>query len=295
MGRYRPPTADPRTTPFNATHPLGARARRLQSHGILVVRFELPFNIFCLSCSTHLSQGLRFNAEKQQFGEYLSTKIWMFAVKCPSCSGRIEIRTDPKNAQYVVESGGKKQQQDWDPEEYGGFAVYDSEKAKEVEPKDAFDRLDKEKAETRLAEHRQKRVQELQHIAEKRGSDPYAVNSRLRSDFRKDKRKRVGQLEKDMQLKERIGWRDEAMLAEASTPTTARAEKAQWNQASTSKRKLGSKGEADAKPVERLRASLLAATLKKNDPFWKEIAATKRAEVGAGSRTRADSKQSKRP
>ncbi|KAJ9473881.1 hypothetical protein PHBOTO_003963 [Pseudozyma hubeiensis] len=281
MGRYRPPTADPRTTPFNATHPLGARARRLHSHGILVVRFELPFNLFCSSCSTHLSQGLRFNAEKQQAGEYLSTKIWMFAVKCPSCSGRIEIRTDPKNAQYVVESGGKKQQQDWDPEEYGGFAVYDSEKGKEVEPKDAFDRLDKEKAETKLAEQRQKRVQELQQVAEKRGSDPYAANSRLRSTFRKDKRKRVGQLEKDMQLKERIGWRDDTMLAEASTPTSAKTEKALWNRASTSRRKLGSKSEADAKPAERLRASLVAATLKKKDPFWKEIAATKRAERDA--------------
>ncbi|GAC95835.1 hypothetical protein PHSY_003412 [Pseudozyma hubeiensis SY62] len=282
MGRYRPPTADPRTTPFNATHPLGARARRLHTHGILVVRFEIPFNVFCLSCSTHLSQGLRFNAEKQQAGEYLSTKIWSFAVKCPSCSGRIEIRTDPKNAQYVVESGARKQQQDWDPEEYGGFAVYDSKKGEEIEPKDAFDRLDKEKAETRLAEQRQKRVQELQHVAERRGSDPYAANSRLRSDFRKDKRKRVGQLEKDIQLKERIGWRDDTMLAEeltpTLTPTAAHREKALWNQASTSRRKLRSKSE---NPAERLKASLVAATLKKKDPFWKEIAATKGAEGDA--------------
>lgn len=48
MGRYRPPDSDPRKESFNSltgTNPYGKRGRQLDK-GILVVRFELPFNIW---------------------------------------------------------------------------------------------------------------------------------------------------------------------------------------------------------------------------------------------------------
>lgn len=48
MGRYRPYDADPQKESFNARsgkHPLGNRARKLDQ-GALIVRFELPFNVW---------------------------------------------------------------------------------------------------------------------------------------------------------------------------------------------------------------------------------------------------------
>ena len=60
-----------------------------------------------LTLPTHV-QGVRFNAEKQQVGNYFSTKIWNFSMKSPCCGERIEVQTDPKNHEYVVVRGARR-------------------------------------------------------------------------------------------------------------------------------------------------------------------------------------------
>ena len=71
-------------------------------------RFEMPFNVWCDGCGHLIGKGVRFNAEKQEIGKYHSTKIWSFTMTAPCCQQRIEVQTDPKNAQYNVVSGGKQ-------------------------------------------------------------------------------------------------------------------------------------------------------------------------------------------
>ena len=82
-------------------HALGDRARKIDQ-GILIVRFELPFNVWCGSCDGHLGAGVRFNAEKRKVGNYLSTPIYGFTCKCASCGGKFELRTDPKVRSRLV-------------------------------------------------------------------------------------------------------------------------------------------------------------------------------------------------
>ena len=59
---------------------------------------------------------MRFNAEKKCVGKYLSTKVWSFRMMCAAEDGTsrtdrtrnahyIEVRTDPKAADYVVAEG----------------------------------------------------------------------------------------------------------------------------------------------------------------------------------------------
>ena len=160
-------------------HPLRERAKKLDQ-GILVIRFEMPFNVFCAcgkligkvstnvpmpsffsaeiisywvqahtcchplvsvitlcvrcslskvsdaclsavsSTTQHVqvctrmvcaAQGVRFNAEKQQVGSYISTKIWNFGMKAPCCGERIEVQTDPKNHEYVIVRGARRKVQ----------------------------------------------------------------------------------------------------------------------------------------------------------------------------------------
>lgn len=55
-----------------------------------------------------LPQGVRFNAEKKQVGQYHSTRIWSFRMRTPCCQHSIEIHTDPKNAEYVIVSGARR-------------------------------------------------------------------------------------------------------------------------------------------------------------------------------------------
>ena len=68
----------------------------------------MPFNVWCAGCNHLIGKGVRFNAEKKQIGMYHSTKVWSFSMKTPCCQNRIEIHTDPKNAEYVVVSGARR-------------------------------------------------------------------------------------------------------------------------------------------------------------------------------------------
>ena len=62
-----------------------------------VVRFELPYDGFCLSCGAHVGKGTRFNARKDHAGDYYTTKIWEFTTKCRACGGaEFKIRTNPR-------------------------------------------------------------------------------------------------------------------------------------------------------------------------------------------------------
>jgi hypothetical protein len=105
-------------------HALGDRARKL-SQGVLITRFELPFNIWWCAlrllssyrfgrvttsgsgtCDAHIGMGVRYNAEKRKVGNYFSTPIYAFRCKCHLCSGWFEVQTDPKVRRLHCEHGG---------------------------------------------------------------------------------------------------------------------------------------------------------------------------------------------
>ncbi|KAH8711878.1 CWC16 protein [Phaeosphaeriaceae sp. PMI808] len=190
MGRYYPPDAvNPPT--FNASsHPLGKRASKI-SEGVLTVRFELPFAVWCDHCAPPaiVGQGVRFNAEKKKVGNYYTTPIWSFRMKHGACGGWWEIRTDPKNAAYVVVEGAKKR--DYGPEDEGaeadGERKFLTQDEKERRRNDAFANLEG-KTEEKGAERKNKeRVEEL-YDKSAVWEDPYLANARLRKQFRDQRR-----------------------------------------------------------------------------------------------------------
>jgi coiled-coil domain-containing protein 130 len=70
-------------------------------------RFEMPFDIFCNGCEKVIAKGTRFNAGKLEDGEYFSTKIYKFTIKCAGCKQKIVIKTNPKDTTYDVVEGGR--------------------------------------------------------------------------------------------------------------------------------------------------------------------------------------------
>ncbi|KAF2870329.1 CWC16 protein [Massariosphaeria phaeospora] len=204
MGRYYPPDAEnaPR---FNNSHPFGNRAKSI-NQGILTVRFELPFAVWCDHCkpTAIVGQGVRFNAEKKKVGNYYSTPIWSFRMKHTACGGWWEIRTDPQNTEYVVVEGARKR--DYGPEEKAeGELAFLTEEEKERRRKDAFANFEGKAAEKGLEKKNKERVEDLYDVAEV-WRDPYEVNARLRRDFRV--RRKV--LEKEERHKE--GMQDKFSL-----------------------------------------------------------------------------------
>ncbi|KAF2027106.1 DUF572-domain-containing protein [Setomelanomma holmii] len=206
MGRYYPPDASNPPT-FNTSHPLGKRASK-SSQGILTVRFELPFAVWCEHCTPQaiVGQGVRFNAEKKNVGKYYSTPIWSFRMKHSACGGWWEIRTDPKNAEYVVVEGAKKR--DYGPEEKGAEADGDlkflTEEDKERRRNDAFANLEGRIEDKGTDKKNRERVEELYEKSEV-WKDPYEVNARLRGGFRVGRKVREQEDRRKERIQEQFG------------------------------------------------------------------------------------------
>ena len=95
---YYPPDFDPKKhgslNGYHGVHALRERARKLDrgiliirsvtvindvtimTFFIVVVRFEMPYNIWCLSCNKHIGMGVRYNAEKTKIGMYYTTPVY---------------------------------------------------------------------------------------------------------------------------------------------------------------------------------------------------------------------------
>ncbi|KAI0103980.1 hypothetical protein GGR51DRAFT_238004 [Nemania sp. FL0031] len=213
MGRYVPPDVEGTISgnALNKKHALGARASKLRTEGILTVRFEMPFGVWCGTCPkpTIIGQGVRFNAEKKKVGAYYSTPIWSFRMRHADCGGVIEIRTDPANAEYVVVEGGTRRDTGDDKDDslvssqalIGGLVT---EKEKEALRNDAFARLEKTIEDRGVLIERSHRIAELEDANQRAWEDPYAQNRRLRAVFRAGRKSREKEAASTEELQDRM-------------------------------------------------------------------------------------------
>ncbi|KAH0833130.1 CWC16 protein [Lanmaoa asiatica] len=157
--------------------------------------------------------GVRYNAEKKKVGSYYSTPIYSFRCKCHLCDGWFEIQTDPKNTRYVVVSGARQKDEEWNPEENGGFAIHDTDgNAGPVDPLVALEKS------TTAQDHVNKvqipRIESLQEVSDRYNSDPYTLSTLLRKRFRAEKKIDAAKRAVDVQLKDRYGLPETLQLAE---------------------------------------------------------------------------------
>jgi coiled-coil domain-containing protein 130 len=181
---YFGPDFDPKKGGLNkqqGQHPLRERAKKLE-HGILVIRFEMPFNVWCQGCGHLIGKGVRFNAEKQQIGNYHSTKIWAFVMHAPCCHQRIEVHTDPKNAEYVIVSGARRKVEDYNPSDAEVIELMDQHDRSKLD--DPFFKLEDTKKKTELKVQHDERLAELRADSFVKYKDDYAMNKELRKRMR---------------------------------------------------------------------------------------------------------------
>lgn len=192
MGRYVPPDQEGIISgnQLHGKHALGARANKL-SQGILTVRFEMPFPIWCTTCPkpTIIGQGVRFNAEKKKVGNYYSSPILSFRMKHVACGGWITIQTDPKNTAYVVTEGARKRDLGEDKVEEGDIKILTPDE-REALRDNAFASLEGKVEDKKRLEYGKKRLEELQDLSEQQWEDPYERNKKLRNIFRVGRKQR---------------------------------------------------------------------------------------------------------
>eukprot|EP01023_Acetabularia_acetabulum_P010916 TRINITY_DN14984_c0_g1_i2.p3 TRINITY_DN14984_c0_g1~~TRINITY_DN14984_c0_g1_i2.p3 ORF type:complete len:272 (-),score=37.12 TRINITY_DN14984_c0_g1_i2:1155-1970(-) len=185
---YYPPDWDPKKGSINkqqGQHPLRERAKRLDE-GILVVRFEMPFHVWCQKCGDMIAKGVRFNAEKKQIGSYFSTKIWSFRMP-HSCGSIIDIHTDPKNTAYIVKEGARQKVVDWDNTDQQVIDLGSDEHRRRMR-EDPLYRLEAQEETKIKSKTNQKRLEHLIEIQDVKHDDVFSANSLLRKDMRQRRR-----------------------------------------------------------------------------------------------------------
>ncbi|KAJ1983918.1 Protein saf4 [Dimargaris verticillata] len=194
VNKYYPPDWDPSKGTVNqlsGQHPLRDRARKL-AEGILVVRFELPFPIWCQGCNRHIARGVRFNAEKQTVGQYHSTPILSFRMKCHLCDNRFVIQTDPQNAEYVVTKGARCKIETWDPKDAQVIELTGDD-TKQRLASDSFARLEHHVTDRKKAHAAETELTQLQNANDYRSRFDYDVLRQVRKQFRVAKHKQAEQ------------------------------------------------------------------------------------------------------
>ena len=106
INKYYPPDYDP----LEAERTARKLSKKLKNAGknVTTVRFMTPFSIRCLKCDEFIPRSRKFNGKKELLPDrYLnSIRIYRLTLRCPRCANSISFRTDPKSADYVMETGG---------------------------------------------------------------------------------------------------------------------------------------------------------------------------------------------
>jgi coiled-coil domain-containing protein 130 len=169
---------------FQKSHPLGHRARNIKE-GILTIRFEMPFKVFCTGCNEVIAKGVRFNAEKKCVGMYFSTKILEFKMKCCFCPTIFRIQTNPKDCEYNVIEGLKKKTE--------SFSFQDAQtiEFRSIEERHALEcnpmlKLETQVEDKRKGENATEDLEDLIHLQNTLNSEgkDYNLNACLRQNLR---------------------------------------------------------------------------------------------------------------
>ncbi|TDG47865.1 hypothetical protein AWZ03_005646 [Drosophila navojoa] len=201
QNKYYPPDYDPKKgglNKFRGTHALRERARKIHL-GIIIIRFEMPYNIWCDGCKNHIGMGVRYNAEKTKVGMYYTTPIYKFRMKCHLCDNHFEIQTDPGNLDYVILSGARRQENRWDPLQNEQVVP----ETKEVQKRlfdDAMYKLEHQAKDAQAAVNAKPMLQKIVERNQSVWDDNYVANYKLRAAFREQKKELKGQQEIDRQL-----------------------------------------------------------------------------------------------
>lgn len=197
---YYPPEWTPEKgslNKFHGQHALRERARKLDQ-GILIIRFEMPFNIWCGGCKSMIAKGVRFNAEKKQVGNYYSTKIWSFKMKAACCRQEIVIQTDPQNCEYVIISGAERKTEEFDEEDAETLVLPSEEDRGKLA--DPFYRLEHLGEDAQKAKETEPLLVRMQRVSDIKHENDYSLNRSLRAQLRAQKQRVAGEAEYSKKL-----------------------------------------------------------------------------------------------
>lgn len=198
---------------YHGHHALRERGKKWETEKILTIRFEMPYNIWCDGCKNHIGMGVRYNAEKKKVGNYYSTPVYQFRMKCHLCDNYFDIKTDPGNLDYEIVSGARRQENRWDPTQNEQVVP----ETKEVQRRmfdDAMFKLEHGAKDQKTADDSKPVLSKLYQRNEDVWKDNFEANSKLRSEFRKAKKEFKAAEEADTKIVDRASLSGMKLLPE---------------------------------------------------------------------------------
>ena len=197
VNKWYPPDYDPSKGGLNkwqGTHALRERAKKIHL-GIIIIRFEMPYNIWCEGCGNHIGMGVRYNAEKKKIGMYYTTPVYQFRMKCHLCDNHFEIKTDPGNLDYEIVSGARRQEKRFEASE-NGTVVPDDKATIHKLSLDAMYKLEHGHGDAKKADDSKPRIIKMMQIQD-RVKDDYMANRILRDQMRSQRKRAKAQASSD--------------------------------------------------------------------------------------------------
>jgi coiled-coil domain-containing protein 130 len=157
--------------------------------------------------------GVRYNAEKKKVGNYYSTPVYQFRMKCHLCDGYFEIKTDPANLDYEIISGARRQENRWDPTQNEQI-VPETKEAQRRMFDDAMYKLEHGAKDEKAAEDAKPVISKLYQRNDDVWKDNFEANSKLRAEFRKKKKEIKAAEEADNKVLTRTSLQGITLLPE---------------------------------------------------------------------------------
>ena len=148
----------------------------------MIVRFEMPVNVWCDGCGEHIARGVRYNAEKKKCGTYFTSDVFEFQMNCHLCGQRFIIKTDPENRDYEFVSGLHRKVETFDVKEIGTREFDDKEQA--LMRADAIRSLENKEEDSMKFEKAVPTLDRLKDLEEKLHTNEDSLNQRVRSKLR---------------------------------------------------------------------------------------------------------------
>lgn len=226
-GLYYPPDFDStKLMPLKHLRPKGQKPA-------MNIRMMFPFTMICDSCNEYNYTGTKFTAKVEDIKNeiYLGLKVYRFYGRCRHCWAEFTFKTDPKNSDYTMESGGKRTYEAWKDADMME-AQLKAEKERDA-AEDQMKALEQKSVDVHAEMQRLEDLDAIRTMNKRLGARDQTIEEALEYLFRRDEREALEQLElppgdlvelqgfRDQQEEKRRRALDEAVNGDADEDTIA--------------------------------------------------------------------------
>mmetsp|Transcript_27085 Transcript_27085/g.43387 ORF Transcript_27085/g.43387 Transcript_27085/m.43387 type:complete len:360 (+) Transcript_27085:76-1155(+) len=179
-GQYYPPDFDPsKLLPLKHL-----KAKGEQKEKLINIRMMFPFTMICDACGEYNYTGTKFSSKCEMIKNesYLGLKVYRFYGRCKHCWSEFTFKTDPKNSDYTMESGGKRTYEAWKDAD---MAEAELKKEKEDAEKDQMKALEQKSIDVQAEMQRIEDLDAIRTLNKRNGARDQSIEEALDFLFKK--------------------------------------------------------------------------------------------------------------